>query len=366
MDAAQFAACFDVGAFGLIDAIGPDVLQTCLQGRSIDGDKFLRAEIQKLHVYGPGSFVNAHQAPRLGGDTTIGSLIVVLPTTHTGGACTLEHEGTTLFSPPVLSYFALYGDVKQTMQPIHTGHRITLTYALSIADRNGSTLADQHTAPDAERALEAALQALLADPAFLPTGGFLASGLAHKYLIPLDRVCTPPQVDPQTPVACCQWDPILRLLKGVDARLRAAAERVGLGPRVQLLYNTYDGRDVLVDDIVDLFGVHEGFELDDLENANEVIMRVGIELQRGEDRAQAQVARVLRAYRSYYGSYYQDPKHALSSTGAPVHWLTHMTELNRVKSAYIDGSSMVGHQYGDAGIFMRVPAVGEGVRASVG
>ncbi|KAJ7458605.1 hypothetical protein FB451DRAFT_581980 [Mycena latifolia] len=356
MDPSKFAARLDIAASGLIDAIGSNILH----GQNADGAKSLRAELQKLHVYGPGAFVNAEKIPR--DDMMVGSLIVVFPTAFAGGACTAEHANDTIRIPdpitsasaPALSYLAVCGDIAQSLEPLHTGHRVTLTYGLFLADI---------TSP-AACPLADTLHALLADPAFLPAGGILASGLAHKYPIPLEPERNP-EGKPITQSA--QWDAMLPLLKGTDARLRAAAEHVGLAPRVQLLYEAVwqTRKDVLTADIVDLWGVHEEVLFDFPNTAAGVIERNGVVLQCGEERAEFLRARIRKMYE---GCIYAQPnvEHIQeSSAGVAVHWLMHPTELNRVKSAYISEDGMVEYQYGDAGLFMRVPAVGEGIRTAI-
>ncbi|KAJ7218735.1 hypothetical protein C8J57DRAFT_1394819 [Mycena rebaudengoi] len=67
----------------------------CASGRrqNTAADNCVRAEIYKLNVYGPGSFFKAHQdTPHR--ENMIGSLVVIFPTAHAGGALTLEHDGT--------------------------------------------------------------------------------------------------------------------------------------------------------------------------------------------------------------------------------------------------------------------------------
>ncbi|KAJ7142861.1 hypothetical protein C8R44DRAFT_692472 [Mycena epipterygia] len=181
LDLTKFAARLDVVASGLVDAITPDILQ----GQEADGRKALRAEMYKLNVYGPGSFFKAHKdTPR--GNTMIGSLVVVFPTAHTGGSLLLEHDGATwtfdsaaqlLAIPapaPALAYVAFYSDVTHAVELVLTGHPVTLTYNLFVLDRSQPAPGPNRIVPAPERAFEDTLRTLLADPAFLPAGGFLA------------------------------------------------------------------------------------------------------------------------------------------------------------------------------------------------
>ncbi|KAJ7458585.1 hypothetical protein FB451DRAFT_1507960 [Mycena latifolia] len=336
MHSSQFAARLDVAASGLLDVIGPDILQ----GQNAGNAKSLRAELQNLQVYGPGAFVNTEKIPR--DDVMVGSLVVVFPTVYVGGACTIEHTSGMTRVPepptPATSYFAVYGDVAQTVEPVHTGHRVALTYGLFLADGTSET--------PAERALAATLRALLADPTFLRAGGILASGFAHN---------THP----------AQWDAVRARLTGTDARLCAAAERLGLAPRVKLLYTLSDGRDVLVDDIVDLDGVYEG--LDEIQTAAERILEKGVVLQRGPERAAAVQAQGWGwiVYTDSKEEEDEDDEMQGARPPVPVQWLTQMAQRNLVMSPYLGSDTMVVNAYAEAGLFVQVPAVGEGIRASV-
>ncbi|KAJ7815985.1 hypothetical protein B0H14DRAFT_1402052 [Mycena olivaceomarginata] len=293
MDLAKFAARLDVVASGLVDAISPDILQ----GQTTNGDKVLRAELYKLNVYGPGSFFKAHKdTPR--GDTMIGSLVVIFPTAHTGGAFTLEHAGATwtfdsaaeLSAPGSdrrLAYVAFYSDVTHAVEPVKTGHRVTLTYNLFLLDNDAHTAAVR-VVPAPERALEAALRRLLANPSFLPSGGYLAYGLSHQYPMP------PPPEGEWDPairgrrMPPSRLGPVLRLLKGSDARVRTVSERVGLATHVKILYdsgaNYYEGggHDVLADDVLNTEDVNESYDM----SLQAAIEGMGVVLQRGEQRTQ--------------------------------------------------------------------------------
>ncbi|KAJ7882410.1 hypothetical protein B0H14DRAFT_1474577, partial [Mycena olivaceomarginata] len=190
MELSKFAARLDVVTSGLVDAISADILE----GQDANGDKILRAELYKLNVYGPDSFFKAHKdTPR--GETMIGSLVIIFPTSHTGGALTLEHNGKTwTFDSaaelsvravgPGLAYVAFYSDVTHAVERVQTGHRVTLTYNLFLVDKDAARGGVIRPGPSPESAAESALRKLLANPAFLPGGGFLAYGLSHQYPMP--------------------------------------------------------------------------------------------------------------------------------------------------------------------------------------
>ena len=88
---------------------------------------------------GPGSFsVKALKDTPRSGDT-LGSLIVILPTTHEGGVLYLRHnlgEEWTLDSSaitsaqeiPSVAYITFYSDVEHSVSTVTSGYHVTLTY----------------------------------------------------------------------------------------------------------------------------------------------------------------------------------------------------------------------------------------------
>ncbi|KAJ7138624.1 hypothetical protein C8R46DRAFT_1137393 [Mycena filopes] len=358
LDLSKFASRLDVVASGLIRAISPDMLL----GQAVDADKTLQAELYKLNVYGPGSFFKGHKdTPR--GENMIGSLVVVFPTAHTGGELTLEHGGTSwtfdsaaelaAAQGPALAYVAFYSDVTHAVQEVTSGYRVTLTYNLFLVDRTMDAPANR-IVPVPERALEASLRALLADPLFLPDGGLLAYGLGHQYPIP-----PPPEFEwtsDGAQVPPTRLGPILQLLKGGDARVRTVSERVGLVTRVKILYDTGEdngqmGRDVLADDVLNTEHI-------DQEDLHEEIARNGVILQRGADRLEE-----LRAERDEEDE--EAPvEDGHNNTKVAIQWVTKITETNRVPSQYVayGNQASIEHIYGNAALFVEVPAVGQGIR----
>ncbi|KAJ6619265.1 hypothetical protein B0H10DRAFT_1913063 [Mycena sp. CBHHK59/15] len=190
MDLSIFASRLDMVAYGLVDPITPNIVQ----GQNADGDKVLRAELYRLNVYGQSWLVLPHK-DTLRGETMIRSLVVIFHTVHAGVVLTLEHGGTTwtfdsaaqlgtAAPAPALAYAAFYGDVTHAVEPVRTGHRVTLTYNLFLSDRSARADPVHRIVPAPERAFEDTLRTLLADPAFLPAAGFLAYGFAHQYPMP--------------------------------------------------------------------------------------------------------------------------------------------------------------------------------------
>jgi hypothetical protein len=330
-------------------------------------------------------------------DSIIGSLVVIFPITHAGGRYIVQHENETWSldpcvqltgaSIPAVSYLALYGpEVLHAMEPVDLGYRVTLNYNLSLVDRNAGATVVSSISTATDCLLESTIRALLADPAFLPSGGFLAVGLAHKYPMP------PAQEDDFDPTlhfnalnervtsktAANRWGAVLQSLKGGDARMREVSRRVGLTSFVKLLYapRYYTGppedQDVLLDDIPDLFGIHEGLdcfpEEEDMSSAAE-IAKQGVILQR--DRYRIDELKWMRVTRFELISPHM--RHGLpveqcadepGEGSVAVHWLSEMGEQNLVRTAYIGSDSMIEHQYGTAALFIQIPAVGDRIRSS--
>ncbi|KAJ7325949.1 hypothetical protein DFH08DRAFT_1028017 [Mycena albidolilacea] len=379
MDHDKFAACFDVAE--LLETISPDILQ----GQNSDSDKYLKAEMYKLNVYGaagPGSFFKSYKdTPR--SENMIGSLVVIFPTPHAGGALTLEHdEKSWVFDSA--AELAAASSTPSLASYIRGTYRVTLTYNLFLADRHAPKKSKRHV-PEPEHAFESTLRTLLGSDTFLPSGGLLAYGLTHQYPLP-----TPPEtvlvnfkhrMPPGT-----RLGPILWLLKGSDARIRTVSERIGLATHLKVLYDTGDGvverynfraalrgNDILADDVLNTEHVDEG---NDMSTIKEEVEAMGTLVQRRPERTQ-ELKEKLAAYqkdvpRSRFDEYKEqeeaarDEKHQRAAGQAiPVHWVTKITELNRVGSSHLayGNQASLGHVYGNAALFVEVPAVGEGVRA---
>jgi hypothetical protein len=70
-----------------------------------------------------------------------GSLVIVFPSPHEGGALPLRHRGQewtfdsgkvlgAAKDQPSIGYVAFFGDIEHEVTPVTTDHRITLTYNL--------------------------------------------------------------------------------------------------------------------------------------------------------------------------------------------------------------------------------------------
>jgi hypothetical protein len=159
--------------------------------------------------------------------------------------------------------------------------------------------------------------------------------------------------------------PVLRLLKGSDARVRTLSERVGLVTYVKILYdsgenNDYEaGHDVLADDVLNTEDVNESYDM----ILRDEIEKMGVILERGEQRTQELKKKAGRRGGYPFDDEEEEDKPAPSAVA--VHWVTTITEINRVRSAYMayGNDASIQHVYGNAALFVEVPAFGEGIRS---
>ena len=94
----------------------------------------LAARFHSMLVYGPGQFFVPHQDSEKS-DDMIGSLVITLPGTFSGGTLEVEHRGERARyrgSKNSLSLVAFYGDCKHQVHRVRSGHRIVLTYDLVV------------------------------------------------------------------------------------------------------------------------------------------------------------------------------------------------------------------------------------------
>lgn len=119
-----------------------------------------RAEAYKLLLYEEGAFFRAHRdTEKVSG--MFGTLVVCLPSKHTGGEVRLRHDGkeqiieTAPTSAFDLTALAWYSDVQHEIKPVKSGYRLVLTYNL-VQDRTfpqQSAAALDDTASKLERLL---------------------------------------------------------------------------------------------------------------------------------------------------------------------------------------------------------------------
>jgi hypothetical protein len=94
----------------------------------------LRAEPHALLVYGKGQFFLPHQDSEKH-DMMIGTLVVSLPSSHTGGELVIEHNNETVAyqaSATEVSVAAFYADCRHEVKPVRTGYRVTFACDLLL------------------------------------------------------------------------------------------------------------------------------------------------------------------------------------------------------------------------------------------
>jgi len=171
----------------------------------------LRVEPHSMLIYGKGQFFLPHQDSEKH-DAMVGTLVVSLPSTHTGGELVIDHAGesrTHRASKEQLTLLAFYADCRHEVRPVRSGYRVTLTFNL-LADAEAAT---PETGPTTELAL------CLTEHFTTPTIEYGRDlGLPNRLVFLLDHEYTQRGLD---------W----RRLKGADAeraaQLRAATEQAG-------------------------------------------------------------------------------------------------------------------------------------------
>lgn len=94
----------------------------------------LRAELHALLVYGKGQFFLPHQDSEKA-DTMVATLVVSLPSVHTGGELVVDDGGTERTfrgSRDDLVLVAFYADRRHEVKPVRSGYRVTLTFNLML------------------------------------------------------------------------------------------------------------------------------------------------------------------------------------------------------------------------------------------
>ena len=257
-----------------------------------------------------------------------GSLVVVFPTPHEGGALLLRHRGQewtfdsaavlSVASPPSIAYAAFFSDIEHEVLPVTSGHRVTLTYNLYFDDDKHTSAKKLVSEPSSEpqeankEKFRLAFEALLGHPEFLSEGGTLGFGLRHVY-----------QVEDKL-------EHVYSLLKGSDAALYQSLCALGFEPVLYLFYDSGKEwcrgdlfRPVLIDRVPNL---EEAGEIEDL--TEELCSFGGL-----------QISRLKQV----------------------VTWVTPPTTFNRRESAYMAHGNQptLGLIYGDVCLVVRIGEVGE-------
>jgi hypothetical protein len=124
------------------------VLERLGRDLGLPSGRALRAELHSMLVYARGQFFVEHQDSEKD-DAMVGTLVVGLPSTFTGGTLEVRHRGesaTYRGSKKALSFVAFYGDCRHEVKPVRSGHRVVLTYNLLA----GGETARSGASPDPE------------------------------------------------------------------------------------------------------------------------------------------------------------------------------------------------------------------------
>ncbi|KAF8493964.1 hypothetical protein F5888DRAFT_701539 [Russula emetica] len=330
MDSECFSSTLDLYHTDLLNIIRGYLLE------GTQSTNNLKTELYKLNVYIKGSFFKPHvDTPR--SDKMFGSLVIVFPSPHEGGALLLRHRGQewtfdsgeTLAAAkyqPSIGYVAFFSDIEHEVTPVTSGHRITLTYNLYFDDggpvSSNDAVSEHLISPRLPNQVHFrdAFAALLGNPEFLADGGTLAFGLRLVYPIKGDL------------------NHVYKILKGSDAVVYQSVLALGYE---SVLYVYYDKRGVMIDKLVDFSAWMDAFcSSEGPEMIEDVVHMEGGVLVHPE--------------------------------GAPigwddisegVEWVTPVTEFNRQKDAvtigYAGDDPVMDWAYGDVCLVVRVGKAGD-------
>ena len=352
MDSEYFSPMLNVSHTDLLNMIHDYLLE------GDQSTKCIKVELYKLNVYGTrsislqlhltphhytgkGSFFKPHvDTPR--SKKMFGSLVVVFPTPHEGGALHFRHRGQEWIfdsgqelaaeDKPSIGYAAFFSDVEHEVAPVTSGHRVTLTYNLYFDD-NGPVSTNhavsRHLAPPLvnEGAFRKAFTALLENPEFLAEGGTLAFGLRHVYPIQDST----------------NLKHLYNVLKGSDAVVYQSVRAIGCEPVLYMYYNhdrlSDEAEGVLIDRVVNFTRYYDPEGQDLVEFLHE---EGGIIVT--EERES------LREWRE-----------SLYATAEEVEWVTPMTTINQKEDAYIHygNESTLDFVYGEVCLVVRIGKAGD-------
>ena len=309
----------------------------------------IKAELYKLNVYskylifvhpylvlcwcpGKGSFFKPHvDTPR--SEKMFGSLVVVFPTPHEGGALFLRHHGQEWIfdsaqalagvEQPTIGYVAFFGDVEHEVAPVTSGHRITLTYNLYFNDAVSEHLISPQ--PPNQEEFREAFNALLGDPEFMADGSTLGFRLRHVY--PIKE----------------SLEHVYNVLKGSDAVVYQSMRVLGFEPVLYVYYDEAeddDGDDdgpksAMVNKLIDFDCICEDETVvDAVQDEGGILVReAGVEMQDDPDSMDAE----------------------------PVTFVTPMTTYNRQGDAFASygNEPMLNWAYGDVCMIVRIGKAGD-------
>jgi len=197
------------------DAALTDILATVKEELGLPNTAELTADLHSLLVYQTNQHFHVHQDSEKD-DSMVGTLVVTLPSTYTGGELMVGHnEEWKAYrgSKTALSLVAFYADCRHEVLRVTSGYRITLTYNLLLHGDTSHLEGDDGTVAE----LADLLREHFSTPVPRYYGG-PASDPPNRLVYLLDHEYTPRGLN---------W----RRLKGADASrvalLRAAVDRAG-------------------------------------------------------------------------------------------------------------------------------------------
>ena len=107
-----------------------DALERLGTRLGVQDPRRLRAELHSLLVYGKGQFFAPHQDSEKH-DDMVATLVVMLPSSHTGGELLISDQGDSKVytgSTHELTFVAFYPDCRHEVLPVRSGWRVALTF----------------------------------------------------------------------------------------------------------------------------------------------------------------------------------------------------------------------------------------------
>jgi hypothetical protein len=278
-----------------------------------------------------------------------GSLMVVFPTPHEGGALFLRHHGhewtfnsakaLAAINQPTIGYVAFFSDIEHEVAPVISGHRVTLTYNLYFDDDSGpvskNDVISKHLIPPQPPSQEVFIktfQALLGNLEFMADGGMLAFGLRHVY--PIEE----------------SLEHVYNALKGSDAAVYQIMCALGFNPVLYMYYaaerthqdDPPQGREgVMVDKLIK-FG--ESYDNDEESDLGIVRREGGIPVRQSGG---------VSKNGCYYRDELEDPE--------PLEWVTPLTAHNLRQDALMvyGNDAELSWVYGDVCMVVRIGKAGD-------
>jgi len=364
MDLECFVSMLDLSRTDLIKIIRGYLLE------GFQSKTGIKAELNKLNIHSTylifvhrymvlccclaeGSFIKPHVGTSRS-KKMFGSLVIVFPTPHEGGALSLRHHGhewtfdsgqalrLAAVGQPTIDYVAFFSDIEQEVAPVTSGHRVTLTYNLYFDDSgfvSENDVVSGHPVPPQppnQEGFRGAFKALLEDPEFMADGGTLAFGLRHVYPITVKK----------------NLKHAYNILKGSDAVVYKSMHALGFEPVLYIYYEDEDrDEDKYQDEQCDVF---QGTMVDKLIDFGNVYEDNLLNIVRGWEGDGIPV-------RQDGGEMCDDEDF---DDREPVEWVTPLTTYNRQKSAFATlGKSgleaTLNWAYGDVCLIARIGKAGD-------